>query len=182
MLGVVFGAVFGAVLVAAEPGASARPNEPVSEKQAKALFVFHLTQFVTWPEPPRGDVFKVGVLGSDSFALILEAIVRGEKAAGCSIQVRRAGTTRNLTDCQVVFISQDAWETEDRALRQLARPGILTVGESDDFLARGGMIRLKRTPQRKLRLQINLDAVRAAKLQINSHVLRLADVVQSGGP
>jgi hypothetical protein len=56
---------------------------------------------------------------------------------------------------------------------------ILTVGESRDFLAHGGMILLVNEGGR-VRFKVNLDALQEANLSVSSKLLRLAEV--SGAP
>jgi len=53
---------------------------------------------------------------------------------------------------------------------------ILTVGENDGFAKRSGMIRFV-VRDNKVRLRINVDAARAAKLTISSKLLRVAEIV-----
>jgi len=53
---------------------------------------------------------------------------------------------------------------------------ILTVGETDDFVRRGGTIQLA-SAQNKVRLMINPDTAKAANLTISSKLLRAAEIV-----
>jgi hypothetical protein len=53
---------------------------------------------------------------------------------------------------------------------------VLTVGESDSFLDQGGAINLFKKDG-KVRFEVNLNAAQAARLQVNSRVLALADRV-----
>lgn len=48
------------------------------------------------------------------------------------------------------------------------------VGETDDFLERGGMITLP-AERNRVRLRINANALRAASLDVSSKLLRVAD-------
>jgi hypothetical protein len=53
--------------------------------------------------------------------------------------------------------------------------GVVTVGETDDFLDRGGMISLP-TDRNRVRLRIAPSTLRAANLTVSSKLLRVADV------
>jgi len=167
--------LLGAVALAcAAPRVSA---EELPEANAKAAFVFNLTQFVSWPGGAASqEPFKIGVLGPDPFGSILDRLVAGESAGGRSIVVERASFPAQLVDCQLVYVSSGAAESLPRILAAFKGHGVLIVGESPDFLSQGGMVRLFRTPERKLRLQINLDAVQAVGLKMSSQLLRVADV------
>ena len=54
---------------------------------------------------------------------------------------------------------------------------VLTVGETDQFMEQGGVINFVKK-EGKVRLEINLDAARQAKLEISSKLLNVADVVK----
>ena len=52
---------------------------------------------------------------------------------------------------------------------------VLTVGESEDFTERGGMINLARH-ERRIMLEVNLDALHQAQLKVSSKMMALATV------
>jgi hypothetical protein len=54
---------------------------------------------------------------------------------------------------------------------------VLTVGETESFTAQGGAINFLMIDS-KVRLEINLAAVRQANLQVSSKLLSVADVVK----
>jgi hypothetical protein len=59
----------------------------------------------------------------------------------------------------------------------LKRASVLTVGDSDDFLDLGGVIKLVRRA-RKVRLEVNVSAADRVQLKISSKLLGVADVVK----
>ena len=69
-------------------------------------------------------------------------------------------------------------EEQRRASSFLAKHkrGALTVGESDDFLARGGIISLRRRNQ-KMGLEVNLTSASNAGLKLSSKLLEVASAV-----
>ena len=56
---------------------------------------------------------------------------------------------------------------------------VVTVGETDAFLERGGMIALT-TDQNRVRLRINVDRLRAANLGVSSKLLSVAEIKSCG--
>jgi hypothetical protein len=54
---------------------------------------------------------------------------------------------------------------------------VLTVGETDDFIRAGGIIRFIEAG-RKIRFEINPDAADRVSLRLSSRLLRLADIVR----
>ena len=54
------------------------------------------------------------------------------------------------------------------------------MGEFDGFATAGGMVRLFKNAEGKIRLRINLGAVRASGLAVSTKLLRLADTINAG--
>lgn len=153
-----------------------RAQQGIAETDAKATFVFHLTQFVTWPELAPGADFKIGILGADPFGGVLGRMIEGEKAAGRPVTIERSTFLANLSDCQLIYVSPSATDSVARVAAAFKGRPVLIVGEAADFLQLGGMVRLARLPDRRLRLQVNLENVQTAGLKMSSQLLRVADV------
>lgn len=154
-----------------------------TEAELKAVLLFHLTQFVTWPGAATNgsSEFVIGILGPDPFGPALENVVQGETVDGKPIRIVRANRVRNLPVCQIVYVSPQFRDPLSRAFEDLRHSPTLTVGESPDFLDEGGMICFKKTPEHKIRLQINLTRARADRFNLSAQLLRVSDVVQGGG-
>lgn len=155
---------------------------PIREYQVKAVFLFNFTQFVEWPAEAFAHStapLVIGVLGEDPFGAFLDETVRGETASGRSLIVERYRRVQEIGNCQVLFISRSESDRLDQILASLAGKPVLTVGDIEGFAVRGGVIRLA-TVGGKVRLRINLNSAKAAKLIISSKLLRPAEIVGSG--
>jgi hypothetical protein len=154
----------------------------IREYQVKAVFLFNFTQFVEWPAEafahPTAPLV-IGVLGEDPFGAYLDETVRGETANGRSLIVERYRRVQEIGNCHILFISRSESERLDQILASLAGRPVLTVGDVEGFALRGGVIRLA-TVGGKIRMRVNLDSAKAAKLTISSKLLRPADIVGSG--
>ena len=63
----------------------------------------------------------------------------------------------------------------------LENSNVLTIGETEDFLEGGGMIRFL-MEGKKLHFEINLEATQQARLRIDTTILKLAKrVIQKKG-
>jgi hypothetical protein len=148
------------------------------ENQVKATFLFNFARFVDWPAKAFSDAdapFIIGVLGEDPFGSYLDETVRGERVNGHPLTVQRYRRVNEIKACQVLFISRSEADRLEQILASLRGRSILTVGDTDDFAARGGMIRL--APEKnKVRMRVNLNAVKAATLTISSKLLRVAEI------
>jgi len=150
-----------------------------SAEEVKAAFIFHFTQFVEWP-PQTFDgpdaPFVIGVLGDGSITEALTVMVHGERLGRHPVEIRRLRSPDDAAGCQIVYVAGDD-NSLFRAARLRGEP-VLTVGESDDFIAAGGMIEFF-IEHNRVRLRINLAAARSSSLQISSKLLRVADVLPS---
>jgi hypothetical protein len=167
--------ILGALAALAVASARAAP----SAEEVKAAFIFHFTQFVEWPPATFAAPdapFVIGVLGDDAIAAALTIIAQGERLGRHPFEIRRLRDPAYAADCQIVYVAGD----EDGAFRAARLRGepVLTVGESDDFIAAGGMIEFF-VEHSRVRLRINLPAARSSSLQISSKLLRVAEVLPS---
>jgi hypothetical protein len=74
----------------------------------------------------------------------------------------------------VLYISAEINKTA-QLLEESQKRHILTIGETDDFLAKGGMVYLEMT-NAKINLHINLGVTQKAGVRISSRVLKLATI------
>ena len=149
-----------------------------TEYQIKAVFLYNFAQFVDWPAKAFPDAqapFLIGVLGEDPFGSYLDETVRGEKIGGRLLVVQRFRHPSEVRNCQMLFMSRSDSDRVEQDLSALKGRNILTVSDIDDFISRGGMIRLA-TEKGKVRVHINLDAIRTANLTVSSKLLRVAEI------
>jgi YfiR/HmsC-like len=150
------------------------------EYQLKAVFLFNFAQFVDWPAkafPEPQPSLIIGVLGDDPFGSYLDETVRGEKANNRPLLVQRYRRVGDIKTCHVLFISRSESDRLEQILTGLKGRNILTVGDLEDFALHGGMIQLL-TEKNKIRMRINLGAVKAANLTISSKLLRVAETTR----
>lgn len=152
---------------------------PSKEYQVKAVFLFNFAQFVEWPPAAfagANSPLVIGILGGDPFGAYLDETVRDEKVNNRPLEVQRYRRVDEIKTCHVLFISRSEANRLEQILLSLKDRSILIVGDGDDFVQRGGMIRLA-TVQNKIRLIINVDAAKEANLTISSKLLRAAELV-----
>lgn len=152
------------------------------EYDVKAVFLFHFVQFVDWPPPAFADArapFVICVLGTDPFGAALDDIVRGEQVDGRALKIDRHQQPTQLDGCHILFIDRSMRDALPAILARLGDHPTLTVGDFDGFARAGGMIRFVTFGQR-IRLHINLEATRAAQLNISSKLLRPARILRAG--
>ncbi len=147
---------------------------PSAEYQLKASYLYHFTKFITWPESALAGngKFFICVLGQDPFGKALDALA-GKPTPSGDIDVQRHGTVDAAAHCQLTFVNLGNREADYAALSKLTRSGSLTIGEADEFLARGGVMRFV-TVDDRVRFEISEANVRRAHLAVGAKLLSVA--------
>lgn len=146
------------------------------EYDIKAAFLYRFTAYVEWStaQSDSDEVFTVGVVGDDR---VNEAVAALEQKSvnGRPIAVVRIDsiTDSNLEHCHMLFISASAGPELEAGLASLAAVNVLTVGETEGFAERGGVIELRKK-KNKISFAINRSAARNAQLRVNARLLDLA--------
>jgi hypothetical protein len=145
------------------------------EYEVKAVYLFNFARFVEWPNSANSGPLVVGILGNDPFGGVLDNVVKGETINRRSLVVARYRRVEEIRSCHILFISSSETAKYDEIFSKLQGRSILTVGDSDSFARRGGIIRFL-TEEKRIRLRVNLAAARAAQLTISSKLLRQAEI------
>jgi hypothetical protein len=150
------------------------------EYQLKAVFLWRLAQFTQWPSNAfenAGSPIVICVLGENPFGDALDEAVRGETAHGRKFVVRHYRTVREIKTCHILYISGSAARQVKEVIAALRGRSILTVSDIEGF-ARfyDGMVRFI-TEQNKIKLRVNVKAATAARLALDSRLLRAAEIV-----
>jgi hypothetical protein len=150
------------------------------EYQVKAAFLYNFAKFVEWP--PRTfanatDPFEICIIGQNPFGSTLEDMVQGKKIGARGFAVWQLRDTQQAGKCQILFIGAAASKRHPASLEALKSANILTVGETEDFTATGGIIGFKLEGTR-VRIRIALDTAERTRLRISSKLLGVAEIVK----
>jgi uncharacterized protein DUF4154 len=155
-------------------------GQAFNEYQVKAAFLYTLAKFVEWPpqafSSPSAEM-AICVLGEDPFRSYLDDVVRDKTAGERPLTVYRLAGPPVGSDCKILFIAASERYRMSALLASMATRGILTVGDTAEFTAQGGVIGLRLDGER-IRLSVNLAAAEKAKLRISSRVLSLATIIK----
>jgi len=150
------------------------------EYQVKAAFLYNFAKFVQWPLGTFAnstDPIGICIVGQNPFGSTLEKMVQGKKVGDRTFAVRRLADTQQAGQCQILFIGATESKRTRGLLDAVKSTGVLTVGESDDFTALGGIITLRLEGPR-VHIQIALDTAEHAKLKVSSKLLNLAEIAK----
>jgi uncharacterized protein DUF4154 len=168
------------LIVALFPHAAwAQPqSEPKDEYALKAVFLYNFCRFIEWPKSAfasPNDPIIIGIVGQDPFGSLLNEAVRGETSRGRAIRIEHYPKPDAIGKCHLLFVSQSEAARTEKILGAVGGKSVVTVGETDVFIDRGGMIALT-ADKNRVRLHINPSLLRAASLDVSSKLLRVAEV------
>ncbi len=175
-----WGAVILALLLTGLP-AQARIEDPdrVKEFQVKALFLYNFANFVEWPDSafdgPEASL-RLCLYGAVPFGSFLDA-VDGVRIRDRQLDVIRTTDRADIQQgCHILFVGIDQLDQLDAFFADIDHMYVLSVGNTEGFARRGGVINIYRTRDQR-RFEINLAQAIENGLLISSDLLSLARII-----
>ncbi|MGB5986309.1 MAG: YfiR family protein [Desulfobacterales bacterium] len=171
--------MLGVVLTLADGAARA---DQFKENEVKAVFLYNLTNFISWPQEvftsPQSE-FRLVIFGQDPFGSVLDQIVQGEKAMGTHpIRIQRLKAIEEIEACHLLYVSAAAQHQWTRILESLNGRAVVTVSDGPRFAQNGGMINLVRKAQR-INIEINADLMKQNGFSVSAKLLKLSAVIEN---
>jgi hypothetical protein len=146
-----------------------------AEEDIKAAFLYNFAKYVSWPAKALRDRnFRICVAADPAFARRVDAIIDGETLDGRAVIRPAVPPLQNLgRTCQILFVGAGESSRAAELLAAVRESPVLTVGETEAFAAKGGMVAFVKDGDR-VRFDINRAEADRAGLTISSRLLRLA--------
>jgi hypothetical protein len=167
-----------------ERPACAADSADALEHRVKAAFLYKFAGYVDWPAASFADAgtpITIGVVGAESLASELSAVVAGRTINNRNLAVRRLRAGDSLAGVHILFVGS----AESSRLGQLARNAqthaVLTVTESEGALDQGSMINFI-VADRRVRFEVALDSAEKSGIRLSSRLLAVAQQVRTGNP
>jgi len=157
--------------------ASALTDALEREQKIKAAYLYHLAQFIDWPDNhalKTSPTITICSFGSSAFDGYLQNLAQ-RKAKGREIRLVTIDTRDINPQCNIVFADTQSRLTQ-QLLEKYADNGTITVGEQQNFIDGGGLIALT-TIENHVRLLINFEKAKANGLYISANLLEVATIV-----
>lgn len=168
-------AAIGVVRAADPPEPAASAPGPRNADEFRAALLSKIPRFVVWPDTALGAAdaeVVIAVVGTDRFVPLLEALLRDVRVGERPVVVRVIPDLESPPRCQILFVAGSRTEAFARMPAE-RRVGVLTIGEDPRFTRSGGICNLS-LAERKL--TVNVRNARAAGLELQSRLLRIAEV------
>lgn len=145
----------------------------------KAGYLLNFVKFVEWPASAPADVLRLCFMGGARVRDALVANLNDKRAGSRRLAARELKSGQSVQECDVLYLDGNGGTLESAATQSSAVSswGILTVGETADFVQHGGVIGLFAVGNR-LRFSVNVENARRAGLKISSALLQLASSVE----
>ena len=159
-------------------------GEPVRGEdlaRIKAAYLYHFVNFTQWPQDvgvSTEDAVRLCLLGAGSVDAQLQRMDVVELGLNSKPRLVRVRKEELPDSCQVVFVGEAADVETEALLARLRGAPLLSVSDQPEFARRGGMIEMFLRDD-KVRMRVNLNAVRAAGIHLSSKLLRLAEIVEA---
>jgi hypothetical protein len=149
--------------------AALRAQDVSLEYQLKAAYLFNFAKFIEWPPGARSGPLVICVAGRNPFGEALAETLRGEHVKDRMLAMRVIYMPES--GCHMLFLPHGIASVP--YLVAVRDSPTLTVGESPEFIAEGGIVNFI-AENGRIRFQISPDRATRADLRISSHLLRLA--------
>ena len=151
-------------------------SDPAEEYHVKGGFLLNFVKFVEWPAEAfksPADPIAICVLGANPFGPGLAQVAQGTVVDNRTVAVRQVADAQQARGCQIVFVSVSERKRMRAVIEATKGASALTVGESDGFIAAGGVIEF-RVEESKVKMEISAEAAKRAGLHISSKLLSLS--------
>lgn len=158
-------------------------SEVPADVALRAALIYRFTTLTEFPPPSstnEDSAVRIVVFGQDAVAGPLEKAAEGKKVWGRPLVVSRTASIDGTTNAHVVVLGSAPASAAEALLKSLREKPVLTIGASDNFCAKGGMLNIVRQEQR-LGFEVNADAVKRAGtkgLHLNPIVYKLGRTVR----
>jgi len=149
------------------------------EYYAKAVFLFKVIDFVTWPDDHNdGDkLTRICIYGENPFDNYLQEIA-DTKNKDNTFVIHHTRNINTLSECHIVFISRSEEYNLTKIISHLQHKPMLTVSDIKKFAYKKGMIELGvHSRKRNFELKMNVSSVNRSGISLSSNLIELAIVI-----
>lgn len=156
------------------PTGKVNPKPATKEEyEKKALYIYNIPSYISWPESIQTDNFLIGVIGNKELRQALENYVIGRSIRKMPVVIEEY----QLADKKfyhVVFISQDSYKQFAAVKKALENQPVLLITENEVARNQGAHINFYMEGN-KVRFKVNQKAIEKAKLNVSSQLIRFSE-------
>ena len=148
-----------------------------SEDKLKAVIVGKVAKYIEFKES-NSTAFTITVL-NNQFNTLFDNIYHNKTIQSKPVKIKYIQEIDDLNSTDILFISSsNSWHIAD-ILQKIEGREILSISDLRGFAQKGGVLQLYFLGQ-KLKLKMNLDALKRADLDVDNTLLRIVEIVKDG--
>ena len=151
-------------------------DDVTKEQNLKAAFIYNFTKYVFWSDNDTSITFIISIIGESNILLPLENIANNRKVGDREITIKRIEDIDGISQSHILFISGSERDRVTDIIKKVNIKNTLTISDSEGFAQMGVAINFFYR-NRKIGFEINPKAIKRAKLNVSSQLLRLAVLV-----
>jgi hypothetical protein len=151
--------------------AGAAHADDIPEYQLKSDFIYNFATYVDWPDTVGRSL--VLCVAAPQAVVGHFASLAGRPVGNMTISLRRLDHETSPAGCHILFVTESESDDLKARLSSLGDGRMLTVTESETRVKQGAMVGLL-VEDKRVAFVVNTDAAKAAGIDINSRLLRLA--------
>jgi hypothetical protein len=158
-----------------------RPASKVEDKlnyKLHAMFIYHFTKYINWPQNKSRNEFNIGVIGNSPITIELQQLLRDKLINNKKVVVKSEFLKRlSPENYDIIFLSAE--ESGNLSLLDEVTNGfpVLIITEQDGMLKKGSMINFL-VKEEKLRFEISKTKMLSRNLNVSNELLKLATKIQ----
>ena len=144
--------------------------------QIKAAYIYNFLQFITFDNPKNGGAPHLDVCVVDEYRRFGDALdhIAGQSTPQGEIKIIQLSrfSTQKIASCHVLYLVDSETKYAQSVLKKVDTSRVLTIGESKNFIPRGGFIELF-IQDDSVRFRINSNLAGHTQFKVSSQLLSL---------
>ena len=136
----------------------------------KALFIYNFTKYIEWPSK-GSQHFVIMVLGDSPIVNELNTIAQVKKVGSSAISVKKVQSVGEVTDCQIVYVSNSKSRLAPDVIARLQGKNVLVI--TDELIGKSGFGINFVVKDGKQAFEVSKGSIENNGLKINSGLLAL---------
>ncbi len=146
------------------------------EYALKAAFIYRFIEYVEWDQNNNSKTFEIAVLYESPITDKLIEIAKEEKAKNKNMYIKEYKDLNDIGFCNILFVSQSYRYPIETVISKYRDKNVLIITEQIGYGAKGSHINFL-ISENKLKFEVNLAAVKRAKLKCSSQLLEHAIII-----
>lgn len=140
-------------------------------------FIYTIAKNVQWPANMTSGDFVIGVYGNSDITEHIKSMAASKRIGGRKIKVVEFDKHTDIKGCNMIFVPEEKSNDLHMFLGRVTSQSILVITDKPGLGRRGSGVNFITNSSGKLEFELNVAALKSAKLKISSDLVRFAQVL-----